>query len=116
MTMTIPPSNTPTPPNASTVAAGKHAVKNLTPEQIEYQKRLNAAIKRYLANPMLKAAGQEINFTKKQIEEYIKCSESAVYFVSKWVKIINVDMGLINIELYPKQEEMITTAQNNRFV
>lgn len=113
--MTLPPTDT-TPPNASAVRKGKKKIVNLTPEQIAYQKALNAAIKRYLANPMLKAAGQEIQYTKKQVEEYIKCSESAVYFVSKWVKIINVDLGLVTIDLYPKQQEMIQTAQNNRFV
>jgi hypothetical protein len=113
--MTLPPTDT-TPPNASAVRTGKKKIAALTPDQIAYQKALNAAIKRYLANPLLKAAGQEIQFTKKQIEEYVKCSEDAVYFVSRWVKIVNVDMGLVKIDLYPRQEEMIRTAQGNRFV
>jgi len=114
--MTLPPQDTSGTPNASAIRKGKKAAVVLSPEQIAYQKALNAAIKRYLANPMLKASGQKIEYTKKQAEEYLKCSEDAVYFVSKWVKIVNVDMGLIPIELYPKQEEMIRTAQNNRFV
>lgn len=113
--MTLPPTNTTSTPNASAVRKGKK-VANLTPEQIAYQKALNSAIKRYLANPLLKAANQQINYTKKQVEEYKKCSEDAVYFVSNWVRIVNVDLGLINIELYPKQIEMIKAAQYNRFV
>lgn len=103
-----------TPPNATESSARKQSI--MTPEQIEYQKKVNAAIKRYLANPLLKAPGQTMDFTKKQVLEYAKCAEDAVYFVSKWVKIVNVDEGLIPIKLYPNQEEMIRTAQDNRFV
>jgi len=104
-----------TPPNASDIGT-QHKKAKLTPEQLAHKRAMEAAIKRYLSNPLLKAPGQNIDFNKKQLEEYMKCSEDAVYFVSKWVKIVNVDYGLIPIELYPKQSEMISTCQQNRFV
>lgn len=106
------------PPNATenSLKGRARAKSPLTPAQIAYQKALQASIKRYLANPMLKAPGQKIPFSKKQILEIEKCRHSALHFVKNWVKIINVDLGLIKIDLYPKQEEMIETAQGNRFV
>ncbi len=35
----------------------------------------------YLGNENLKASGVDIEFTKDQIKEYIKCSQDPVYFV-----------------------------------
>ena len=35
----------------------------------------------YLGNENLKASGIEIEFTKEQVKEYIKCSQDPVYFV-----------------------------------
>ena len=34
----------------------------------------------YLGNPNLKKAGTEIQFTKKQVEEWIKCKSAPLYF------------------------------------
>ena len=34
----------------------------------------------YLGNPNLKKAGTEIQFTKKQINEWIKCKTDPLYF------------------------------------
>ena len=36
----------------------------------------------YLGNPLLKKANVEQEFTKKQVEEYIKCKEDPIYFVN----------------------------------
>ena len=38
-------------------------------------------IKTYLGNNNLKAAGVVLNFTKEQIEEYLKCAEDPIYFI-----------------------------------
>lgn len=104
-----------TPPNATETGAPR-TKRRLTVEQIAWQKAQNAAIKRYLANPLLKSINQQIQFTEEQVIEYSKCADSAVYFVSNYVKIVNVDHGLESIKLYPKQVEMIKTAEDNRFV
>ncbi len=69
----------------------------------------------YLNNPNLKAAGVQIDWTEEQAQEYVKCMEDPVYFVKKYVMIVNVDLGLVNFELYPFQEKMIESFTDNRF-
>ena len=54
----------------------------------------------YLGNPLLKPSNTSINFTKEEIEEYIKCSEDPVYFIENFMKIVSLDEGLIPFELY----------------
>jgi phage terminase large subunit-like protein len=70
----------------------------------------------YLGNPNLKKSNVPLNFTQEQVEEYLKCSEDPVYFMKNYIKIVNLDKGLINFELYPFQEELVRTIRNNRFV
>ena len=36
---------------------------------------------KYMGNANLKAAGVTINFSEKQIEEYVRCSQDPVYFI-----------------------------------
>jgi len=69
----------------------------------------------YLNNPLLKKSNVPVQFTFEQIEEYIRCSKDADYFISTYVKIVNVDKGLVNFDMYPYQRKMINTFVNNRF-
>jgi len=69
----------------------------------------------YLGNPLLKKAGTHEEFTKDQISEYIKCSKDPVYFILNYVKIVNVDEGLVPFTMYDFQEKIINTIHNNRF-
>ena len=69
----------------------------------------------YLANPNLKRAHVPIGFTSEQVEEVIKCSQDVVYFIKKYVKIINLDEGLVPFDMYPFQEDMANTISDNRF-
>ena len=69
----------------------------------------------YLGNPNLKKSGIPLEFTKEQIQEYVKCSKDPVYFAREYVKIVNVDRGLIPFEMYDFQEEMVRTFSKNRF-
>ena len=69
----------------------------------------------YLGNPNLKAKGVAVNFDKEHVKEYIKCSKNPVYFAKNYVKIINVDKGLVPFKLYKFQKEMVETFNNNRF-
>ena len=48
----------------------------------------------YLGNPNLKKANTQIEFTKEQIQEYLKCKEDPVYFAQNYVKIVTLDHGL----------------------
>ena len=69
----------------------------------------------YLGNPNLKKANTPINFTKKQIQEFIKCKDDPVYFAKTYMKIISLDEGLIPFEMYDFQEKLIHNFHNNRF-
>ena len=69
----------------------------------------------YLNNPLLKKAYVPIEYTQGQIEEVIKCSKDINYFIKTYTKIISLDKGLINFEMYPFQEDMSRTIADNRF-
>ena len=70
----------------------------------------------YRDNPLLKKVGVEHQYTKEQVEEYMKCAEDPVYFCMNYIKIVNVDEGLINFKMWDFQKEMINLFKDNRFV
>jgi hypothetical protein len=70
----------------------------------------------YRDNPLLKRVGIEHKYTKEQVEEYMKCAEDPVYFCINYIKIVNVDEGLINFKMWDFQKEMINLFKDNRFV
>ena len=70
----------------------------------------------YLGNPNLKAKGVNLDFTTEQVGEYLKCQQDPIYFIKKYVKIVHLDRGLINFELYDFQENIVNTIHENRFV
>ena len=69
----------------------------------------------YLGNDNLKRIGVELQYTEEQIKEILKCSEDPVYFIKTYMKIVNVDKGLVPFEMWPFQEKMVTTFHKNRF-
>jgi hypothetical protein len=69
----------------------------------------------YLGNARLKRSGVDISFTEEQAKEFLKCSDDPVYFIKTYVKIVNVDRGLIDFDMWPFQEEMVKTYHENRF-
>jgi len=69
----------------------------------------------YLGNPLLKKANVEQEFTKKQVEQYIKCKEDPIYFVKNYVKIVSLDEGLVPFKMWDFQEDIITKFHNSRF-
>ena len=69
----------------------------------------------YLGNPNLKKANVAQNFTKKQVSEFLKCQADPVYFAQKYVKIINLDEGLVPFQMYDFQEKLVNNFHNNRF-
>jgi Terminase large subunit, T4likevirus-type, N-terminal/Terminase RNaseH-like domain len=70
----------------------------------------------YLGNRNLKRAAVPINWDAETILEYKKCSKDYIHFIKTYCKIVNVDRGLVNFELWPFQEEMVTKFEDNRFV
>ena len=69
----------------------------------------------YRDNPLLKKSGVKVNFTQPQVEEYIKCAKDPVYFAENYIKIVNVDRGLMPFEMWDFQKEMIKIYHENRF-
>ena len=70
----------------------------------------------YLGNPNLKRSNVPIQFTDKNIKEYVKCSKDPIYFIKNYIQIVNIDKGLIPFDLYDFQEDMVETFGANRFV
>jgi hypothetical protein len=70
----------------------------------------------YRDNPLLKKVGVAHEYTQEEIEEYIKCSKDPVYFIKNYIKIVNVDEGLIPFGMWDFQEKMVQTFKDNRFV
>ena len=69
----------------------------------------------YLGNPLLKRANTAIQFTKEQIEEYIKCKEDPIYFAQNYVQIVTLDHGLQPFKTYDFQEKLIKNFHESRF-
>lgn len=61
----------------------------------------------FRGNAQIKGHGIKYPYTHEEIQEYAKCSKDPIYFIKNYVKIISLDKGLVNFELYPYQEEMI---------
>ena len=68
-----------------------------------------------MGNPNVKRDGVTHNFTQHEITEYAKCLKSPSYFAVNYCKIIHLDKGLVNFELYPYQEKMFNHFNDNRF-
>lgn len=68
----------------------------------------------FRANPNLKKSGIAVEYTQEWIEEYVKCAKSPIYFINKYFKTVNLDRGLIQIDLYPFQKEMIQIFHDNK--
>ena len=74
-----------------------------------------ATTDQYLGNPNLKKAHTPSRFTKKQIEEVVKCLDNPKYFIENYLKIVTIDKGLVPFEMYDFQRKMVDTFHDNRF-
>ena len=70
----------------------------------------------YRDNPSLRREGiKNWEFEDWQEEEFAKCIVDPIYFIRNYVKIINVDEGLVLFDMHDYQEEMVNAFHNNRF-
>ena len=69
----------------------------------------------YLGNPNVKRDGIVQEWNQQEVIEYAKCMNDASYFAKKYCKIISLDRGLVNFNLYPYQEKMFDHFNSNRF-
>ena len=72
-------------------------------------------LKGYKGNINLKGINQGIDWTPVLVSEYIKCYNDPIYFIETYMKIINVNEGLVSFKLYDYQKEMINGFKENRF-
>ena len=70
----------------------------------------------YLGNPNLKKKNIPISFTQEQVGEYIKCKDDPIHFIKNYIKIVTVDEGLVDFDLWDFQEEMVKKFDDDRFV
>lgn len=70
----------------------------------------------YLGNPNLKRANVPVEFSNEQVEEFVKCSQSPLYFIENYIRIVNIDQGLIPFHMYDFQKEIVELVENERFV
>ena len=71
--------------------------------------------KGYQGNPNLPREDFLHAFTQTELDEFIKCSQDPVYFACTYMRIINVDRGLMPFEMWDFQKEMLTSFNENRF-
>ena len=69
----------------------------------------------YLGNPNLKKANTPIEFTKENIQEFMKCKDDPVYFANNYIKIVSLDEGLVPFRQYPFQKKLIENFHEHRF-
>ena len=76
----------------------------------------NQEIEHFQGNPLVKKVGAQIQFTKEQVEEFVKCAQDPFYFIEKYMKIVTIDSGVQVIKLYDFQREMINKFVNEKFI
>src|SRR5210317_1484988 len=69
----------------------------------------------YMGNPNVKGDGVQQQWTEHDVKEYAKCMRDPAYFARTYIKIISLDSGLVNFNLYPYQEKMFDHFNDNRF-
>ena len=75
---------------------------------------MNQTESSYHGNPNLKAVGHNHDFTKEQLEEFVRCSDNPIYFIENYCKIVTLDRGLQPFKLYDCQKKKVDFIMNNR--
>ena len=70
----------------------------------------------YNGNVNIKRKGVTIEWTQEKVEEYLKCAKDPIYFAEKYIQIVHVDHGLIPIDLYKYQKDIVRKINRNRRV
>lgn len=69
----------------------------------------------YNNNPNLPKEDYRHAFTQKEMDEFVKCAKDPVYFAITYMRIINVDHGLMPFRMWDFQQDMLKTFHENRF-
>jgi hypothetical protein len=71
--------------------------------------------KGYQNNPNLPREDFKHAFTQDEVNEFVKCADDPVYFATTYMRIINVDKGLMTFDMWDFQKDMLQTFHENRF-
>lgn len=63
----------------------------------------------------VKRAGEVQNITAEQAAEYLKCQQDPEYFIETYVKITDIDEGVVPFDMYDYQRDMVKLYHDNRF-
>jgi len=68
----------------------------------------------YNGNQNLSGAREQVEMTPEQVVEFGKCAADPLYFIEKYVQIVNVDKGLIPFEMWDFQRDIVklVTSEN----
>ncbi len=62
----------------------------------------------------IKRAFKEMEYTPENIMELKRCMDDPIYFIEKYVKVQHPTKGVVPMELYEYQKEMIDSIHNNK--
>jgi hypothetical protein len=70
----------------------------------------------YNGNPNLPLPTEDYTFSAEELDEYVKCMNDPIHFIANYVKITQVDEGIIKFEPWKFQRDIIQSLEDNRFV
>jgi hypothetical protein len=59
--------------------------------------------------------GETYNYTVEELREFVKCTQDPIHFIKTYMKIIQVDKGLVPFDMWDFQEEMVRSYHENRY-
>ena len=72
-------------------------------------------LKGYRGSSTLKKSNVKIDWTSEIVQELVRCSQDPIYFAENHIKIVNIDQGLIPIQLFDYQKQIIQSIHDNRY-
>lgn len=70
----------------------------------------------FRSNTNLRPKGAIIQYTDEMLDEYIKCKNDPVYFITTYIMVVHPDRGIVPMVLYDYQKNMVNAYHNNRRV
>lgn len=69
----------------------------------------------YNGNPLLKPAYTKVALTEEELNEYDKCFNDPIYFITNYIKIISLDDGVVFFKMWGFQKKIAKSIIKNRF-
>jgi len=63
----------------------------------------------------IKPPGTNIDYSPQMLQEFYKCARDPLYFIANYYYIVDLDKGLVQIDLFDYQKELVQHVHNNRF-